>query len=114
MLVRAQAPVELRAKLFRGMGDVSRLSILEALREGPRNVTEVVERTGLNQSNASLHLDCLWCCGLVDREVVGRYRYYRLKTPKILRLLRAAQDLLEDVKDRVDECSRYEDRKSKA
>src|SRR3546814_7880402 len=47
---------ELRAKLFRGLGDASRLSILDALRTGPLSVGEIVAMTGLSQSNASNHL----------------------------------------------------------
>ena len=100
-------PLLIKAKLFRGLADGSRLSILEALREGPRNVSEIVEETGLLQSNASLHLNCLWCCGMVDREVKGRRTYYRLGSPKVLRVLQAAERLLEDVYDRIAECGQY-------
>ena len=54
MLMTAQAQsTNLRAKLFRGFADPSRLSILDVLRSGPRTVTEVIEATGLNQSNVS-------------------------------------------------------------
>src|SRR3546814_11259866 len=50
------ATVALRAKLFRGPADASRLSILDALRTGPLSVGEIVAMTGLSQSNASNHL----------------------------------------------------------
>lgn len=105
--------LQVTAKLFRGLTDLSRLSILEMLRDGPRNVSQVVAKTGLTQSNASMHLNCLWCCGLVDRETVGRYTVYRLKSRKVLRILEAAEDLLEDVADRIEECRRYEERKAR-
>ncbi len=59
--------VDLQAKLFRGFADPSRLSVLVALREGPLTVGEIVEATGLSQSNASNHLGCLRDCGLVGR-----------------------------------------------
>lgn len=58
----------LKAKLFRGFSDPSRLSILEALRNGPLTVGEIVEATGLTQSNTSNHLSCLNDCGLVRRD----------------------------------------------
>lgn len=102
--------LQVKSKLFRGLADMSRLAILEALKDGPKNVTQVVERTGLTQPNASMHLDCLWCCGLVDRESRGRFTYYRIGSRKVLRLLLAAENLLEDVYDRIAECGRYEDR----
>jgi DNA-binding transcriptional ArsR family regulator len=103
----------LKAKLFRGLADLSRLTILEALREGPRTVSQVVARTGMSQPRASMHLDCLWCCGLVDREAVGRYTVYRLRSGKVLRVLEAADALLGDVRERVRECARYEERKAR-
>ena len=47
----------LKAKLFRGFSDPSRLSILEALREEARSVSEIVEITGLPMGTvkSSLH-----------------------------------------------------------
>lgn len=61
-------PLQVKAKLFRGFADLSRLSILEALRDGPRTVSQIVAESGMSQPSASVHLDCLWCCGLVDRD----------------------------------------------
>src|SRR4051794_40101711 len=69
---------ELRAALFHGFGDRSRLLILGALVSGERRVTDIIATTGLTQSNASTHLACLWDCGLVARERRGREVYYRL------------------------------------
>jgi len=112
-MIRMRSLLEVKAKLYRGLGDPSRLSILEALREKPQTVSQVVQRVGLSQPSASMHLDCLWCCGLVDRETVGRFTVYRLKSRKVLRLLESTQELLEDVCERVEECRRYEERKAR-
>ena len=101
--------LDLRAKLFRGLADRSRSSILEALREGPRSVGEIVEATGLSQPNTSMHLDCLYCCGLVDRERRGRYVYYRLRSRRTVRLLEAAAKVLDEVADHIRACGRYEE-----
>ena len=105
--------LHLNTKLFRGLADPSRLAILEMLRAGAKNVSQIIEGTGLTQSNASMHLDCLWCCGLVNREVRGKFRFYRLASKKFLRILAAADGVLEDVSDRIDECARYDDRKAR-
>lgn len=104
--------LQTKAKLFRGLSDTSRLSILEALRDGPANVSQVVARTGLSQPNTSMHLDCLWCCGLVEREVEGRFTYYRIASRRVLRLLQAAEHVLELVQDRIQRCTRYSERKN--
>ncbi|MEJ5250189.1 MAG: ArsR family transcriptional regulator, partial [Caldilinea sp.] len=52
MLIAANPKTsELQAKLFRGFADPSRLAILETLRDGPLTVGEIVQATGLSQSN---------------------------------------------------------------
>ena len=97
----------LKAKLFRGLGDRSRLSILECLRERSRNVSEIIDETGLTQSNASMHLECLYCCGLVDRERDGRFVYYSLRSKAIQRLLDAAVSALDEAAEQIQACGRY-------
>jgi ArsR family transcriptional regulator, cadmium/lead-responsive transcriptional repressor len=99
----------LKAKLFRGLADPSRLSILEALRGGPRSVTEIVEISGLTQSNASNHLACLLDCDLVQREPRGRFAYYRLGDARVGKLLALGDSILEEVAAGVYVCPRYDD-----
>ncbi len=103
-----EADTSLKSKLFRGLADPSRLSILEVLREGPLNVGEVVAATELSQPNASMHLDCLFCCGLVERERNGRYVYYRIRSRKILQLLAASERVLEEAAEQIAMCEKYE------
>lgn len=97
-----------KAKLFRGLSDGSRLAILEALCEGSRSVTEIVEATALTQPNASNHLACLLDCGLVRREQRGRFVYYDLSDARVAQLLTLAATLLADVAGGVEACHRYE------
>jgi DNA-binding transcriptional ArsR family regulator len=103
---RTQA-VALKAKLFRGFADPSRLAIVEALRVGPMTVTEVVEATGLTQSNTSNHLSCLRDCGLVSRQQHGRYVRYQLSDQRVATLLEEADALLAEFGRGVYECTRY-------
>lgn len=105
LAARPQA-VELKAKLFRGFADPSRLAILEALRSGPCTVGELVARTGLSQPNVSNHLACLRDCGLVTRESVGRFARYRLSDRRVEELLRLAEGVLADVAQGVYRCTR--------
>jgi DNA-binding transcriptional ArsR family regulator len=108
LLIAENLELELKAKLFRGFADTSRLSILEALRAQPLNVGELVKITGLSQSNISNHLACLRDCGLVTSEQRGRYTYYRLADDRIDGLLRMAEEVLADVAKGVYQCTRYE------
>lgn len=108
MLTRVPQATTLKAKLFRGFSDTSRLSILEALRDGPLTVGAIVEKTGLSQSNVSNHLRCLSDCDLVISTPQGRYTQYQLSDPRVGTLLALADELLSDVARGVYECTRYE------
>jgi DNA-binding transcriptional ArsR family regulator len=96
----------LKAKLFRGFGDASRLSVLEALRDGPRCVSEVVTATGLSQPNASAHLACLGECGLVTREPRGKFVYYAIADKRVVKVLEEAEAMLDELGARMDRCPR--------
>lgn len=98
---------DLRTKLFRGLSDSSRLAILNVLRARALTVNEIVERTGLSQSNVSNHLACLRCCDLVTREQQGRYVYYQLSNKRIAQLLDLADELLAEVAQGVSQCQNY-------
>ena len=109
MLINANTQsTALKAKLFRGFADPSRLSILEALRDTHLTVSEIVESTGLSQSNVSNHLSCLHDCGLVVRDQKGRYVEYRLSDLRVRDMLKTAEELLADVARGVYECTRYD------
>lgn len=108
MAVTADPALELKAKLFRGLADPSRLAILETLRAGERTVTEVVAATGLSQPNASTHLACLRDCGLVTSRQEGRFVYYALAHRRIKQLLRGAEEILARTAERIYACTRYE------
>jgi len=74
------------ARMFRTMGDESRLKILRALMSGPITVTRIVEATGQSQANVSKHLSILSRSGLVDRRKEGTRVWYNIKDPMVLAL----------------------------
>ena len=106
-MVASSEAMELKAKLFQGFADQSRLTILESLVDQERTVGDVVRVTGLTQSNISNHLSCLRECGLVTRRRQGRHMYYRLSDPRVAMLLVQADELLAEVAKGVYECTRY-------
>jgi DNA-binding transcriptional ArsR family regulator len=113
LLLANPKSIEIQAKLFRGFSDPSRLSILDALHNGALTVGEIVEATGLTQSNVSNHLACLRDCGLVIAEQQGRFVYYELSDQRVGQLLTLADQLLADVAKGVYECTRYNVKASK-
>jgi DNA-binding transcriptional ArsR family regulator len=101
---------DLVAKYFRGLGDPSRLRILELLRdEGELSVGELVERLGLPQPKVSNHLACLRWCGFIDARRDGRTVYNRVADPRVEAMLDLAHALLADNAEHVAACCRIEE-----
>jgi DNA-binding transcriptional ArsR family regulator len=96
--------IKLEAKLFKGLGDESRLAILETMLEGEKNVSEVVDLTGLSQPNVSMHLKCLQGCGLVEQSRKGRHIYYRHSTKDLKKLVNLAKKILKENQKEISEC----------
>ncbi len=69
------------ADFFKVLSEVSRLQIVCALKAGPRNVTEIIEATGLGQANVSKHLKMLTQAGIVARQQQGICVYYAIANP---------------------------------
>ena len=90
-----QQRIDLLGKFFHGFADSSRLAILHVLRDGPRSVGEIVELTGLSQSNVSNHLSCLKNCGHVLAKQAGRSSIYSISNRKVKKLLSLADEILE-------------------
>jgi DNA-binding transcriptional ArsR family regulator len=97
------------AKLFRGLGDPTRLAILNALAGGERRVTDLVTAVGLSQSTVSAHVACLRDCGLVTDRPQGRATYYRIARPELFGLLSAAEQLLAATGTAIELCPNYQD-----
>jgi DNA-binding transcriptional ArsR family regulator len=111
--MRPIVDTQLRAVLFHGLADYSRLAILGELERGERRVSDLVASCGLTQSNVSKHLACLWECGLVERERCGRDVHYRLVTG-IAEVLACADAVLAATGERVRACPRYGARRRQA
>jgi DNA-binding transcriptional ArsR family regulator len=86
---------ELVGKLFRALGDATRLRIVELLLEGPRYQKEIVDAVGLSQGQVSQHLSCLTWCGFVEAERQGRRVLYRVSNPRVVALVDLAKAFLD-------------------
>ena len=85
-LVLGDEALRLVASRFRALSDPNRLKILNTLMQGEHGVGELVEATGLEQSNLSRHLAVLLREGLVERESNGNRAVYRIDDPSIVQL----------------------------
>lgn len=70
--------------LLEVLGSKARLSILRALSDGDRYVSQLMEEVGMDGKSAQHHLEVLAEAGIVTSYKEGRRRYYRLV--KALRL----------------------------
>ena len=76
------------------LSEASRLQIVCALKAGPKNVTEIIETTGLGQANVSKHLKMLAQAGIVSRQAQGVCAYYQISNPFIFELCELVCDAL--------------------
>lgn len=66
------------AKYFQALAEPMRLKILNGLRDGEKNVTELVEISGGTQANVSKHLTLLRAAKLIKRDSRGNKAYYSI------------------------------------
>jgi ArsR family transcriptional regulator, cadmium/lead-responsive transcriptional repressor len=104
-LPTSPAATDLVAKYFRGLGDPTRLRILELLHtEGELSVGALVDRLALPQPKVSNHLACLRWCGFIEARREGRTVYNRIADSRVAQMLDLAEALLADNADHVAAC----------
>lgn len=87
--------------IFKLLANPQRLRILTLLREGPHNVSELVDETGMEQSALSHQLRMLRNAQVVTAEKQGRQVYYELVDSHILTLLDNARKHVVHVLDHM-------------
>jgi|SRR3989344_8705801 len=64
-----------------------RLKIINLLRKGKKNVSEIMKRLNMDQTSVSHNLARLKKCGFVNFQIEGKYRYYSLNQETIKPLI---------------------------
>lgn len=78
------------ARIFKALGDETRLQIIEMLLEGELCACKILERFHITQPTLSYHMKILTECGLVTGRREGTWIHYTLRTDTI----EAIRDLL--------------------
>ena len=78
--------LEMVADRFKVLAEPTRLGLLNALRDGERTVTELVEESGAGQANVSRHLAILYRQGIVERRKEGLFTHYRIADPLLFEI----------------------------
>ncbi len=98
-----QEIAELHAHLCSALADPTRLILLYALDEGPRNVTELTQKLELPQPTISRHLKVLRESGLVRATRQGAVVQYVLTDPRVIQALDILRSVLRDrIQSRAD------------
>lgn len=88
----SDATAETLARMFKALGDPTRvklLSMIAAAPDGEACVCDLTEPVGLSQPTVSHHLKMLAQAGLVTREQRGKWAYFQV-APEVLGSLAAA------------------------
>jgi DNA-binding transcriptional ArsR family regulator len=81
------------ARLFSALAHPSRLVILDLLAAGPASVTAIMAATGQKQATTSQHLAALLSVGAVLCTPDGKRRIYRLRGPRLARVLELVEEM---------------------
>ena len=95
--------MESLANYLKVFSEPNRLMVLEALHDGPLNVSAVVDKTGLSQALVSKHLKLLTIAGVVLRRPEGSLVFYDVSDERVFELLdRADAHLLATRRQQMD------------
>ena len=86
MALPSPIPAELAdliAARLRVIGDPTRIRILDLLREQELSVTQITQRLGTSQQNASKHLGILLGAGIIARRKQGNSALYSIADPGV-------------------------------
>lgn len=85
---------ELRANILKALANVTRVCIIEKLKEGPLSVGELSARIGESSSITSRHLGVLKKAGLIEDQKQGTTVVYSMATARIPDILNTVDDVV--------------------
>lgn len=97
---------EVLMKFFKGLGDSTRLRIVQALLEKECNVSELISLIGVPQSNISNHLACLKWCGYISSRKEGTSVYYQITDDRVREIVKLGREIIADNAEQLYSCTR--------
>ena len=82
----SEEALEMVAERFKVLSEPMRLRLLQALMDGEKTVSELVQQTGGLQANVSKHLGLLLDARMVGRRKQGLNAYYRITDESVFEL----------------------------
>ena len=93
---------------FKALANRGRMSIINLLEKGPKNVNQIADDVGIDQTLVSHHLRCLSFCGFVTYERNGKSKTFSLNKETITPLLHMVDRHLEKFATNLYECETLE------
>ena len=110
---KKQAPIaepnEILVKFFKGLGDSTRLRIVQTLLDKEQSVSELIKLMGVPQSNISNHLACLKWCGYITSRKEGTSIYYQITDERVKEIVGLAREIIADHAENLYACTRIKD-----
>ena len=86
---------EMHAEICKTLANPKRLEIIDALRDGEKNVSELASTAKINQANISQHLTILRQKNIVSTRRDGSHIYYKLAYPEMIKACEIIRDVLQ-------------------
>lgn len=88
---------ELQAEVCKTIASSKRLEIINALKEGEKSVTELVEILGVPKANVSQHLAMMRHKGILKARRDGVNIYYSIGNPKVIEACNLMREVLTEM-----------------
>ena len=85
---------ELRANILKALANLTRVCIIEHLKDGPHNVSDLSEEIGESSSMTSRHLNVLKNAGLIEDKKNGTTVIYSLASDEIPDILNSVDEVI--------------------
>jgi ArsR family transcriptional regulator len=89
----------LHSEICKSLSNPKRQEILDHLRKESLTVQELIQRTGISQSNLSQHLAVLRGNGVVTTHQEGKHVYYSISNSKIIQAFDLMSEVLKETLD---------------
>ncbi len=89
---------------FKAFSNNTRFEIIKLLKKRQMSVSEIIKKTGFEQSRISHNLKCLENCSFVNSKVKGNQRIYELDKKHIIPILNEVDNHLKSYNKRLVNC----------
>lgn len=85
---------ELRAEVLKALANITRICLIEKLKDGPQNVNELSAKIGESSSITSRHLGVLKKAGLIEDRKHGTTVVYSMATDRLPQILDSVDEVI--------------------